>query len=588
MRNRIKKLLILLITLRFAVLQLTGCGTANEECPYEEFIVVDVFDSQANYQGIQSGWFGKIVKDKFNMELNIIAPNVSGGGDTLYEIRSAAGNLGDLILCSGSQGEVQNLVSAGLLYNMEEDLQNKEIMRYEYAIRNLNESITPEGIYAIPSSVSVQSPNEPSESIEMNYGPYIRWDLYAQLGYPQLETIEDILPILQEMHKLEPVTEDGRKTYAFSFFKDWDQTNMSALKQPCCLYGYDEYGFVLAKADGSDYQDILEEESLYLRMCRLMFEANQLGLVDPESRTQNYDTCFAKYRNGEILYSPWPWLGQSAYNTADRTSQGKGFMIAPIEDLEVLSYGCNVEGSNQTIIAIGSQAKDPQRLADFIDWLYSPEGIRVNGAQLSGSTAGPEGLTWEMKEDGPYLTEFGELALFHADAQVPEEWGGGLWEYGTSALNFKPVAQCEKDPNGYYYVFNLWDSVRELTDSELLEDWQRVMQAETTMEYYQKNDQIIVAPGCGYVAPQETYELSAIRNQCGRVIKENSWNMVFATDEEEYQYLLQDMRDKVYSYGYEKVLAYDMENAKKQDEARKAAVMKYEELQRSANNKELQ
>lgn len=69
-------------------------GKKEEECPYEDFIVVDVFDSLANVQGIQSGWFAKIVKDKFNMELNIIAPNVSGGGDTLFEVRSAAGNPG--------------------------------------------------------------------------------------------------------------------------------------------------------------------------------------------------------------------------------------------------------------------------------------------------------------------------------------------------------------------------------------------------------------------------------------------------------------------------------------------------------------
>lgn len=51
----------------------------KEKCPYKEFITVDVFDAQANFQGIQSGWFAKVVKDRFNMELNIIAPNVAGG-----------------------------------------------------------------------------------------------------------------------------------------------------------------------------------------------------------------------------------------------------------------------------------------------------------------------------------------------------------------------------------------------------------------------------------------------------------------------------------------------------------------------------
>lgn len=75
----------------------------KEKCPYKEFITVDVFDAQANFQGIQSGWFAKVVKDRFNMELNIIAPNVAGGGDTLYGIRSAAGNLGDLVIVSGER-----------------------------------------------------------------------------------------------------------------------------------------------------------------------------------------------------------------------------------------------------------------------------------------------------------------------------------------------------------------------------------------------------------------------------------------------------------------------------------------------------
>ena len=82
---------------------------------YEETLIVDVFDSLANYQGMQSGWFAKIVKDKFNMELNIIAPNVAGGGDTLYQTRAAAGNLGDLLICDGSNNNLQDLVTAGLV-----------------------------------------------------------------------------------------------------------------------------------------------------------------------------------------------------------------------------------------------------------------------------------------------------------------------------------------------------------------------------------------------------------------------------------------------------------------------------------------
>lgn len=535
----------------------------KEKCPYEEFMVVDVFDSTANYQGIQSGWFGEIVKQKFNMELNIIAPNVSGGGDTLFETRVAAGKLGDLIICNGENGILKNLVNAGLIYDMEDDLKGKDIMRFETAINNLNKETGCDGIYAIPSEVSTNEPTVPSEGNEPVYGPYIRWDLYKQLGYPKLSTLEDLLPVLKDMQSLKSYSDKGLSTYAFSFFKDWDDNMMNAIKQPCCFYGYDEYGFVLAKADGSDYQNIMDKDSLYVRMLKFYFNANQMGLVDPDSLNQSYADCFEKYVNGQILFSPWPWLGQSAYNTIENAQKCKGFMVAPIEDMQIYSYGCNPNGRHECVIAVGSQAKDPQRLADFIDWLYSDEGICVNGASLSGATAGPEGLAWEMKEDGPYLTEFGIEALYNGGSiEVPKEYGGGTWVDGSSALNYKTVALTEKNKDGYYYYYSLWDSVKELNKNALTDDWSKVTGAETTMEYLINNNMLLVEKGNLYVAPAENSEQITIRNQCKKVIQNYSWDMVFAKDEKEFNMLLDEMIETVKSYGYDEILEYDMLHAK--------------------------
>ncbi|MDE5680054.1 MAG: ABC transporter substrate-binding protein, partial [Lachnospiraceae bacterium] len=173
-----KKAIRLLALLLACILPALGCAVGKKEnenkCPYEEFIVVDVFDELANFQGIQSGWFAKVVKDKFNMELNIIAPNVAGGGDTLYEIRSAAGNLGDLFIGSSGNGKLEELVTAGLLIDMKNYLKDKEIMQYETAIRELNNRVSSDGIYAIPSELSGSSPLTPSETAELTYGAYLR------------------------------------------------------------------------------------------------------------------------------------------------------------------------------------------------------------------------------------------------------------------------------------------------------------------------------------------------------------------------------------------------------------------------------
>lgn len=580
MRKIIKKIsLFISLSLLITSLGITGCGKKQtDDCPYEDFIVVDVFDTLSNYQGLQSGWFAKVIKDKFNMELNIIAPNVAGGGDTLFDTRAAAGNLGDLVIYGIDDGSLGNLVNSGLLLDMKDYLKDKDIMRYEYAIRAVNDAINSSSIYAIPAEVSSNSSTKSKEALELTYGPYIRWDLYAALGYPRLNTLEDLLPLLKQMQELEPYSDSGKPTYAFSFFRDWDANLMTAAKQPACFYGYDETGFVLLKADSADYQNIIDDDSLYIRNLKFYFDANQMGLVDPDSIVQNYDTLFKKYEDGQILYSPWPWLGQSAYNTQSHVSEGKGLMLAPIEDLQIYSYGCYPEGNSKTVISIGSNAQDPERLAAFVDWLYSPEGIQMNQAQRSAATAGPEGLTWEMTDLGPVLTDFGIDTLIHRkDLNVPEDYGTGSWEDGISELNFVAVSLTDLTPEGYPYAYDLWDSVIKKKSTDLQEDWNNFMDATNTKEYLEKNNQLVVSTGCNYTRMPESPEISTIRSQCRSIIVDYSWRMIFAADETEFYNLLKELQDTAYSLGYEQVLEEDIKNAQALHEARLASALQYSE-----------
>lgn len=542
---------------------------------YPEFITVDVFDGLANYQGIQSGWFSKIVKDKFNMELNMIAPNVAGGGDTLYQTRSAAGNLGDLIIYGADGGKLQDMVTAGLLTDMTDLIKDKEnLKKYQSGIDSINSLVEEDGVYCIPSSVSEQPATNPSEGLDPTFGPYLRWDAYKAIGYPEMKTLEDMLPVLKAMCEAVPTSDSGKKTYGISLFKDWDGNMMCLAKQPTCFYGYDELGFVLARADGSDYQSIIDSDSMYVRVLKLYYEANQMGILDPESTTQNYDTLFAKYQDGQILYSPWPWLGQAAYNTTDNKAAGKGYMISSINDMKDFSYGCTPNGS-RAMIAIGSEAEDKERLADFIDWLYSPEGIMSSAAQTSTSS-GPEGLTWELKDGAPVLTDYGYEAFYGGgNTPVPEEWGGGIWKDGVSALNFVTVIPSDTNPlTGFPYNYTLWESVIDKNATPLDVDWQTKMDAKTTIEFLQKNDKLMVAPGSSYITPTEDSEITALRGQCKAIIIEKSWKMVFAANDEEFNSLLKDMQDTVIGLGYDKVLAVDMQNAKDQNDARIAASAK--------------
>ncbi len=553
---------------------LAGCGGAAEsetdaassESGYDETITIDVYNGLANYMGMQEGWFAKIVRDKFNMELNIIAPNVAGNGDTLYQTRTAAGDLGDLIIVDNGQ-QYNELVEAGLLTDASEYYETMEnVQRFDAAVQNLNKDA--DGLYGFPTSVSTLKATDPSEGLDPTFGAYVRWDLYGEQGYPEIGTLEDLLPVIQKMQEDNPTTDSGKKVYGFSLFSDWDGNMMNAGKQLVTYYGYDESGFVLAKADGSDYQSILDSDSEYIRALKFYFEANQMGLVDPESTTQNYDTLFAKFQEGQVLFSWWPWLGQAAFNTTTNLTEGKGFMLAPIQDQKIFSYGAEVYGGKQ-FIGIGSNAEDPERIAAFIDWLYSSEGVLANSSQTSGSS-GPEGLTWEMKDGEPILTEFGKQALLDGDGDVPEEYGGGSYKDGVSALNVNTVLPIDINPDtGFPYAYTMWESYQNETTDPVKEDWSKNMGgAESTIGYLEENDQLLVAPGASYVAPEDSSEISTLRNQAKATIIEYSWRMVFAKDEAEFDQLLKEMQETADGLGYQTVLEFDMNNAKDQNEKR--------------------
>lgn len=581
---RKKGMYYILLCTALAISLAAGCGEQAGDLKqagsakvdrYKDFITIDVYDEFSNYQGIQSGWFAKAVKDRFNMELNIIAPNVTGGGDTLYQTRVATGNLGDLILINTANGRLGELVEGGLVMDCTELMEGRDVMKnYGPAIEKTNELAETDGIYGFPNSISSQPPTIPSEGREPTFGPYIRWDYYKKAGYPVINNLDEFVDVLEQMQALAREEERTDDIYAISLFRAWDDNMMNNAKQLVCMYGYDEQGFVLSKADGNDYQNIIDEDSLYIKALRFLNEANARGLVDPDSGSQNYDTWFQKYREGKTLYSPWPWVGQSAFNTAENEEAGRGFRMASVQDMQIFSFGCWPEGDSKSIIAIGSQAADPQRLADFIDWLYSPEGFEMNG-QANGA-AGPKGLTWDMDEEGkPVLTDFGRRALPDNPVEVPEEFGGGKWNVGASVLNFRTFLLSETDPNiGAPYDYPCWESAMEDNKSVLDRDWKEKMGADTPMEYLEQNGMLLVAPGANYSTPAEDANITTVRDQCKARVIDYSWRMIFARDGE-FDALLKELGNMLNGLGYEDVYQVDLDNAKEQTAARKAVAEKY-------------
>lgn len=540
-----------------------------------------VFSTTANYVGPQTGWFAKIIKDKFNIEMEIVASNLTGG-DTKISAMMASGDLGDIIIFGDDKNHYPNAIKGKLLLDWTQDglldKYGKDISStFPKAIEKAKVAFGGgSSVFGMGNSVA-SNPSGPSEGKDMTWGPDLRFDLYQQIGAPEITKIEDYLPVLKKMQELEPKNEQGKKTYAFSMWSDWDGNyKMTLAKQFANMMGYDEIPdtAVYVKADEEKYYDFLSEDSWYMKSLKLYFEANQMGLVDPDSMTQKFDDVVAKYKDGRLLFSWFPWLGAANYNTPERTAEGKGFALVPFKDELMYSTGFNVYGGNG-IIAIGAKAKEPARIMEFINWMYTPEGAMISAGSGTAVPNGPQGLTWDIDANGkPAVTDFGWKAYTdQQNTQVPAEYGGGDYYYGSNQMNFSFVVPAMVNPeNSEPFDHNLWTTTLERNPSKLDSDWRAKMGVLTPKEYFEKNNLLAVAPqgftGKEPLTMDKTVEQK--NKQIGTVIQQISWKMVFAKDQAEYDKLNKEMHDKVNGLGYSEVMDFSIKKAEELFEARKS------------------
>lgn len=555
--------------------------TSASNLDHSKELTLNVFSTTANYAGEQSGWYAKILKDKFNIKLNIISSNLDGG-DTKIAAMMASGDMGDIIVWGDDKGNYQNAIKAGLLLDWTKDglldKYGKDIVKtYPKAIEKAKISFGGgSAVYGIGNNVAT-NPTGPSEGKDMTWGPDLRWDLYQKIGAPEINSVEDYLPVLKKMQELEPTNDKGKKTYAFSLWSDWDGNyKMTLAKQFANMFGYDEIvdTAVYVKADEPKYYDFLSDDSWYMKSLKLYFDANQMGLVDPDSPTQKFDDVTGKYKDGRLLFSWFPWLGAANYNTPERLAEGKGFMTVPFKGEVMYSTGFNVYGGNG-VISIGAKAKDPERIMEFLDWCYTPEGAMLSAGGGTAVPNGPKGLLWDIGSDGkPYVTDLGWQAYQdQKGTQIPKEYGGGNFDDGVNKMNFSFVIPAETNPEtGEPYDHNLWETSLKRNPNKLESEWREKMGVLTAKEYFVKNNAIAVAPQ-GFTGKEPlTMDQSLLQKnkQIGTVIQQYSWKMVFAKNEDEYNKLKADMLKKVKGLGYDEVLAFSVKKAEELFEARKS------------------
>ena len=556
-----KRFLSVLLTVAMLLSMASFSAVAEEK----KLLTIDVYDDAANLNGMQTGWFAKLIKDKFNIELNIIASQVIG--NTVYATRSEAGNLGDIILVD--KAKVPEIVEAGLARDISDKLPECEnIMKFKTQIDVYNKGLTgKDGVYyGIPTEMTDTAPDALTDDVIYS-SPMLRWDLYKQIGAPEIKDLDGLLDALAKIHEIHPTNDDGDPAYPFSLWPDWDgNDNMIGIANVVQLttwYGQKLKGSAMLMPDGT-FSPLYDRANAYYKITKFLNKANQMGLVDPDSGTQNWDTAVNKMSTGRVDVMWYSWQ-VGFWNSVERLNAGTAFRFIPVGDQLYYADADRFYGSDR-MFGIGAKVEGEKydRIMEFLDWYASPEGavFEHNGI---------EGLNYTIGEDGKFIP-YKDNALMD-NLPVPEEYGGGGYNDGNNAINQWIVSSICVNPNtGERYAQKYWQSYKDMTMTEMKKEWSEMYDAQDDVDWMKKNGKLLASPSVDFTPAPDNNDFISLRADVNRCLCEYTWNLIMTcTTDEEFEAMWDEMIVQLDGFGYKELYEHDIETWQPEVDAKIAA-----------------
>lgn len=571
-----RRVIVALLAVAMAASSLVACGKDNGTGK-DELVTLDCYSQLANFQGKQGGWFGALLKEEFNVELNIIKES-----DNTFATRMESGNLGDIVVFGNSGENYLAAVKAGLLldWNSYDLLTNYGSYIKEHmpaALANNAKISGDKGItYGIGHSVALNS----EDHDEFFYSWDLRYDYYAELEYPEIKDLDDLFDVFVQMKEKHPTDDNGKETYAVSIWPDWDGNMVMYPKSlATAYYGYDEFAIGLYNNETGEFYDplMVKDDGTYgpyLEMLQYFNRLYQAGLLDPDSGTQKYDDALAKVKSGRTFWSIFNYAGSAAYNTEANTSAGKGMYPVTPEEATPCVYGLNPNGGNR-IWTIGAKTKYPEKCMQILNYLCTPEGFL-------NSEYGPKGLCWYYDDNG--LTCFTELGkkcqadtstMMESDDPKFEVYTGAKFKDGQQQINNLTWARNATNPdnnekfNYKYWASNQTEAVKDSADA----DWREHTGCDTADQYLNSrkladgSPAYSVAVATGYAEGAKSKELKVVWKQVTDAIIKGSWRAITAKDDATFKAEVDDMIKNANAYdngnGYKECVEWSVKEAER-------------------------
>lgn len=549
-----KKRIVAWLLIMTMVLGLAGCGaasagsTAGSEggSTAQEGSAAKTITLYPYNAGLQSGpvtgWLGDYLLEK-GIILEVIPYS-----EEKTQAMLASGSLPDIVVFN-SATNAKAALEAGMLlplddyqdqlpHVMENDILKAglDYAREYYGTEDGELSILP---FGVGENTLYAAADTDRYAIKLNY------QLYEQIGAPEFEKLEDVIPILKEMQQAYPQNEEGMNVYAMNLFSDFDTTHFFNMMSIYSILGYHwnylPYGIEYEIETGTPYS-IFREDSVYRRGARFMYELNQQGLLDPDSLTQERATADKKVSSKASVAG---WAGVPGW-------AGKGYLPVPFDEFKPSLV--TEEPYGKVGIAISANAENVDTCLKFVDMLADYDALLT-------LYNGPQGDRWDIKDGKLVMTDKFKEYL---------EAGGGTYvlENGEEYSLFNIVSYIPNMGNtiekyGEPFPMTLWteyvDRQYETEDAQAWSARYGYKYLKDLLEAENKMTAVMDTSFVPFLTPDSDdmkLTLAALKD----VIVPSTWELIYAKDDAEFEQIWSRMKQNAEALGLEDVISYKVED----------------------------
>ena len=361
--------------------------------------------------------------------INLEISHPVGGDEQAIPLMIASGDYPDMIF---AKGDVNKMIDAGALIPLDDLIEERgDNLKTLYGdqMDRLRNNLEDPQIYHLGTGGVTNTYNVTSGTNQLAL------KVLKHQGYPEIKTLEQYEEALANYMAENPTTEDGQDHIGLSLLgSDWrwlitvgDPSGSAAGLQSNGQWDVNK------ETGDTVYKFQLPEVKEYFEWLNHM---NDIGLLDPESFTQTYDTYIAKLSSGRVLgLADQDWNYMSA--VAALKQEGKDESLwAPLPTTlgeEYISQSTTDYGfTGTTGISITSTSEHQEEAFDFLDWMASEEAqILVNW--------GIEGENYEIVDGQRVQTdEDRENSNTNANYSLDTGIGSYIWPFpswGTGAVD---------------------------------------------------------------------------------------------------------------------------------------------------------